>query len=91
MACVSITSVLRGFLKTDGVSPAITVSDIDTAALERASALGVATTTENLAVAAAHPVILLGTEPVGTTTIVVFGILGKMAIPFSFSSSSFHK
>ena len=58
------TAMLRGFLATDSIDrAAITVSDIDSAARDRAAALGAAATADNLEVAATHDVLLLGTEP----------------------------
>ena len=58
------TAMLRGFLKTEGVDGCgITVSDIDQEACERARGLGVAVARSNADVAAAHDVLLLGTEP----------------------------
>ena len=59
------TAMLKAFLKIKGPNLCIdiTVSDIDPLALERAAALGVATTLDNRAVIAAHDVLLIGTEP----------------------------
>jgi pyrroline-5-carboxylate reductase len=57
------TAMLKAFLQTSGVSKTITISDPNEGARARAAELGVESVFDNRRVAAAHDVLLIGTEP----------------------------